>query len=393
MNRKSNIFALLLTALLAVSCTESDMPAPKRPATQRVEVPVFIHTATGADGTRGVTGDPGVDADILPKHFYVFACLQTGESSWELHYVQRGENVVYDPNSNDAPESNAGDVKWTYDEENEWWQIADRGQASFNFTSTTWQSGRPEGTVVGHTYAIITEKALTWQQINQIYTLYASEGTPATGVTPYTEGKPNLLKKENITTDPNTAIQQALLTFGADWTSKDFRHLYSTPHRHTTVDHNSIRYGDIQWREKPKDDDGTAAGGKGLVSGEVHLYHVAARVDFTWEVPAANQATQSVTSITVTGLPTQCCIFDPTHNPAPTGEGGTAIINTTPGNKWIGRECVYVLQPNVDAPTEGKIQYTVDKLTGTDPALTFTPTQALDPLFTGWYRIIANVEP
>lgn len=126
------------------------------------------------------------------------------------------------------------------------------------------------------------------------------------------------------------------------------------------------------------------------------LYHCAAKADFKWEVPTALQPTVSVSTITVKGLPTQLKVFEPTHNPAGDGScpllaASDAVNALTPGNKWIGREYAYVLQPpTTTSDSDGKISYGVT-FTGTHADASKQTPAATNPVFTTWYRINANI--
>ncbi len=382
---------LLLATLLAVACTENEIPSPQQPATQGVEVPIFLHTNSYADQTRSITGDPGMDkTDILPEHFYVFACLQTSASQWEVHFVKH---------TNTDKTGTSNDIHWTYNEDkplDTWWEITNTGQSKFTLQFNDYHAGLASGTVVGHIYAIVTDKPLTEGQIYQISNgkLYKDKEDSTTPI----ENNTTVTTISGLSSEDVEKIKNAAVTFGADisaggtaWTSDDYRHLYSSPANHTGVGSKDVRYGDIEVQ------DGTD-GNKTLVSGEVHLYHAAAKVDFTWEVRSDLQATTKINAVTVTNLPTQCKIFDPTHNPT-TNSNGSIGFTTNIGNQWIGRQSVYVLQPSVAAPDDtpagksGIINYTVTKNNTVSAVKDFEPTNtALSTLYTGWYRILAKVE-
>lgn len=133
------------------------------------------------------------------------------------------------------------------------------------------------------------------------------------------------------------------------------------------------------------------------------LYHCAAKVDFKWEVAAALQRTTAVSTITLSGLPTQLNVFTPTQNPVGTATcplvAPTAAVHlTSPGNQWIGREYAYVLQPpTTAATTDGIITYGV---TFSNPdggsvrtAISGAKTgAATNTTFTTWYRVNAEIK-
>lgn len=127
------------------------------------------------------------------------------------------------------------------------------------------------------------------------------------------------------------------------------------------------------------------------------LYHCAAKADFKWEVPTALQPMVSVSTITVKGLPTRLKVFEPTHNP--TGDGSCPLLAAsdavnalTLGNKWIGREYAYVLQPpTTTANTDGILYYDVTFTGGHTAVSDKSTSSATNPVFTTWYRINANI--
>lgn len=131
------------------------------------------------------------------------------------------------------------------------------------------------------------------------------------------------------------------------------------------------------------------------------LYHCAAKADFKWEVATTLQPTVSVSTITITGLPTHLKVFEPTHNLVGSGScpllaTSDAVNTLTPGNKWIGREYAYVLQPPTTTSTgDGNLTYSVT-FTGRTPdeknhPAAQTTSPATNPVFTTWYRINADI--
>lgn len=129
------------------------------------------------------------------------------------------------------------------------------------------------------------------------------------------------------------------------------------------------------------------------------LYHCAAKADFKWEVANALQPAVSVSTITLNGLPTQLKVFEPTHNPdSPTGScpllaASNAVNTLTPGNKWLGREYAYVLQPpTTTSDSDGKISYDVTFTGGHTTVSDQTTSPATNPVFTTWYRINADIQ-
>ncbi len=139
-----------------------------------------------------------------------------------------------------------------------------------------------------------------------------------------------------------------------------------------------------------------------LTCSTVKLYHVAAKVDFTWEIPSSLRSTVEMEKIECSALPTTCKVFVPTDNPAGTGTSlviaPTTLSASTPanyvneGNKWIGRAYAYMLQP----PSPGAVSYTVTfGGTGQRPTsagMITPPTATYNTTFTGWYRVVADVK-
>lgn len=131
------------------------------------------------------------------------------------------------------------------------------------------------------------------------------------------------------------------------------------------------------------------------------LYHCAAKADYKWEVDESLIPGVTIRSLTLSGLPTQLRVFEPTHNPSgattcPLLAASGAVNALTPGNQWIGREYAYVLQPpTTTSSADGQIPYNVT-FAGRTPAeknnVSSTTLPATNPVFTTWYRINADIK-
>ncbi len=176
----------------------------------------------------------------------------------------------------------------------------------------------------------------------------------------------------------------------SSFTSDKLKDIYSTP----TNDHST---------PVASTDNGIIVGNdETLTCSTVKLYHVASKVDFTWEIPASLRKTVELEKIECTDLPTTCKIFEPTNNP--TGTGTSLVIapeslkSSSPanyindGNKWLGRAYAFMLQP----PSPGTINYTVTfggKALRQNTNGSITPSSdAYSNIYTGWYRVIADVQ-
>lgn len=118
--------------------------------------------------------------------------------------------------------------------------------------------------------------------------------------------------------------------------------------------------------------------------------HVAALVDFQWDVNPAQPADRGVRALLVRAPLTTGYLFRPSANEA-TFPASTqplpVVAATTPANRRYGRAAVYVLQP-----AGARLDYTLTTEAGattTDHALTAQPADAgeVDPAYAAWYKI------
>ena len=336
----SPILSLLLVILTLSACS-SDDGADVRNVT--IDIPVDIYTASAEVSSRAADqGDPGNDATLkAPLYLYVYAYVSENNGS-DYELLTKTETI-----------SEADlDASWTLqdaDTKNERWHKNVR---------LTFQITREFNNDIGKSrvYAVASRTPLT--------------GLPA-DVSAYT------------TTDALEAITLDLSSL----TSEQLKDIYSTPARDRSTPAVSTDNGVI------------VSNGKTLTCSTVKLYHVAAKMDFTWEIPSTLRKSTEIQQIACTGLPSTCKVFVPTDNPAgtatsvviaPAAQNPANVLNE--GNKWIGRACAYVLQP----PSPATVNYTVafggsGSRANTSGSIT-PPTDTYNTTFTGWYRVVAEVK-
>lgn len=373
---------ILLPTLLFVACA-GDVEEPVVEASEPVvlSIPISVYdVASPLTADSRTTGDPGVMEDLpAPTQLYIWVDLVNEAGEKCLYYVAPPS----DP-ANWTREGTGTDRRWVR-------QIT---------------APIPEGLKLKNAstlqfYIIATHgNELPESLITGVNGHFGSWGT--NGVTTYTGDL--------------SALQNAVVNLNGWENSNALQHstalgnLYSTP---LALMGNG-------------NDDATAAGisapnallnngtytvirdGENTSLVEVHptrLYHCAAKADFKWEVATALQPDVSVESITVTDLPTQLRVFQPTHNPAPTADASTYyscrllgtgdVVNTVnDGNRWIGRRYAYVLQPpTTTSGDDGRLTYDVTFTGGRTAVTDRSSSPATNPVFTTWYRINANIRP
>ena len=334
MKKITNILTALLMALSLVGCSSDDEPTTREVT---LTIPVDIYSSNVEVTSRAAEqGDPGNDVVFeKPLYLYIYACVKESGDTYEL----LTKTIV--PAAENADDS---DNKWTLqgkDTNDERWHK--------DINVTFKMSGELAGNEGdSRVFAIASRDDLS----KVLPTTYTSSTTKST-------------------------VEAMTLDF-ASFTSEQLKNIYSTP------------LGDTKNGVIANNDDV-------LTCSTVKLYHVAAKVDFTWEVASSLYGTTELASIQCTGLPTTCKIFEPTANP--TGTGTSLVLGASTDNpvnaagmdnKWIGRAYAFMLQP----PTDGKINYTVTFGGSASRAAvngSITP-QTLNTTYTGWYRVIATVE-
>ena len=354
MNNIGKMTVGLLMALTFVGCSSDDDEQPGQEVT--LTIPIEIYSANpevqSSDAkTRVSQGDPGNDVVFKePLYLYIYACVYEKDGSNTSKYELLTDTIG--PVSSGEDDSK---TKWTLKEE--------------DTQDEHWEKN------VAVTFKIDKTFDAT-QGVSRVYAIASRVHLGVGG-------------KKVLPTN-YTSVEAMTLDLSA-FTSDELKDIYSTPLGDTnngvitSTTNNNVTT---------------------LTCSAVRLYHVAAKVDFTWEVASKIQSTTELASITCTGLPTTCKVFEPTNNPTGTGScivlgtSNSSSTSTTPspsdpvnevnaGNKWLGRAYAFMLQP----PT-GEISYIV-KFGGTsgrnEKSASIKPTK-LNDKFTGWYRVIATVE-
>lgn len=381
-----HIILILIAAAFQAACTnDAEQPAPQRVV---LSLPIAVcETPTDDAALRDgrSTGDPGVSPLLpAPTFLYIWIDMTDGSSQRRLCFTKE-DNI--------APSN---------------WQ-------EFTDVIHRWECRRllelPEGI------------ALKDGTTLQIYAI-ASQDDLSTNITALntplglTGELPQIV---DYTAARLAALQSATFDL-ASWCDTDaathsraLGNLYSTPLALMGNGNADATAAGITTDELLKNGTYTVVNNGGTMRlEEVHptrLYHCAAKADFKWEVPANLQPGVKVQSITLTGLPTQLRVFEPTHNPALGGDhtacscpllGASttdpAPVNIlTPGNQWLGREYAYVLQPPTTVSTaDGILSYDVT-FTGRTPDSKNTlnglsSPAATNPVFTTWYRVSADIQ-
>ena len=366
-----NISLTLLAVLALAGCTSDEVERLERTVT--MTIPIEVYSSNNEVTSRAASqGDPG-NAVVFeqPLYLYVYACVGETDASSKATYELLYKEFVH-PSKSGQTVDDYSPYNWTLvdeDTKNERWTK----DVDVTFKISTALTGE------SRVFAIASRDDLS-KVLSKTYTNNSSQ----TG------------------TDLRSNVEAMTLNL-SDFTSAQLRDIYSTPLDDTnngvitsTTNNNNVTT---------------------LTCSTVRLYHVAAKVDFTWEVASDKQSTTELASITCTGLPTTCKVFEPTENPTQDGSGnptntGTCLVlgtksssstSTTPspsdpvnevnaGNKWLGRAYAFMLQP----PSTGEINYTV---TYSDSANKKATTSSITPdqttyskVFTGWYRVVATVE-
>ncbi len=340
MKKKTNILMALLFALALAACS-SDEEATMQEVT--LTIPIEIYSSNAEVTSRAASqGDPGNDVVFeQPLYLYVYACVKEKDAFGNEDYELLTKTIV--PAS--AGEDNSQD-EWTLEEK--------------DTKSELWKKN------VDVTFKINKELAGDVGD-SRVFAIASRDDL---------SGK---LPADYDDSTPKSTVEAMTLDLSG-FTSEQLKNIYSTPL-------NDTNNGVIT--------SSTNGSVVTLTCSTVRLYHVAAKVDFTWEVASALQPSTELATITCTGLPTTCNVFEPTDNPS--GNGTSLVLGTTgaantvnEANKWLGRAYAFMLQP----PTDGKINYTVTfGGSASRPAVTTSITPAtLNDTYTGWYRVIATVE-
>ena len=352
-----------LALQLFAACSDDDTTQEMQTVT--MTIPIEVYSSNNEVTSRAASqGDPGNDVVFeQPLYLYVYACVgekdqsnkdQSNTDTYELLYKE----FVHP--------SKSGQTVDDYSPYN--WTLVDEDTKNERWTKD-----------VDVTFKIST--ALTGD--SRVFAIASRDDLSSKFTTKYSASQTGTDLKSTV-----EAMTLDLSTF----TSAQLRDIYSTPLGDknngviTSTTNNNVTT---------------------LTCSTVRLYHVAAKVDFTWEVASDKQSTIELASITCTDLPTTCKVFEPTDNPTTDDSGnatntGTCLVlgaskdnpvnEVNAGNKWLGRAYAFMLQP----PTGGKISYKVTyggSANKTETTSSITPDQTTySKVFTGWYRVVATVE-
>ena len=349
-----------LALQLFAACSDDDTTQEMQTVT--MTIPIEVYSSNNEVTSRAASqGDPG-NAVVFeqPLYLYVYACVGETDASSNATYELLYKEFVHP--------SKSGQTVDDYSPYN--WTLVDEDTKNERWTKD-----------VDVTFKITA--ALTGD--SRVFAIASRDDLSSKFTTKYSASQTGTTLKSDV---------EAITLGLSDFTSDQLKDIYSTPLGDTN---NGVI--------KSTTNNNVTT----LTCSTVRLYHVAAKVDFTWEVASTLQSTTELASITCTGLPTTCKVFEPTNNPTGTGScivlgtSNSSSTSTTPspsdpvnevnaGNKWLGRAYAFMLQP----PSTGEINYTVTyggsgNKTATTSSITPDKT-TYSKVFTGWYRVVATVE-
>ena len=343
-----HVICIVATAFALVACSSDNDNMTNAARTVTLTIPVEIYSGHEemTDTRAASQGDPGTTVDFkAPLYLYIYAYITEGDgSSHEL----LAQTFTY---NTDTEASGA-------------WTLKDAGTAN-----ERWQKN------VRVTFTLSSS-------------FYDELGKSRVFAVASRRDISSLLPNDASAAATVFGTMDSFKSYTLDFSSikgDELKDIYSTPYNDHTTPYASTDNGLIVGADNT------------LTCSNVKLYHVAAKVDFTWQVASELQNSTAVASITCAGVPTTCKVFEPTANPT------TAITNclvlgaaadnpafeVNAGNKWLGRAYAYMLQP-----ADGSISYTVtySGSAGKETtSKTFVPASP-NTVFTGWYRIVANVK-
>lgn len=274
-----------LTILLATSCADNDA------LRATVQMPVSLVLPAEAIETRALPGDPGTwEKFNQPKHLYLFVVLQ-GNLDGVTNAV--GIFQEYQPLNGS------------------WVKTAVNGDSVYKYAGNI-QVNIPEGDrTQGAVYAATSYTPLTLDNAPTEGTSYASWDAAINAV-------------KAVTFTP------------ADY--DNLQDIYSSPYNLKIDDDNNQHtpdnyYGTVQ----------DVASAQPNVD-NLMLFHVAAKVDFLWNVADNAQSVISLTEMTVNGLSRTGYLFRPNENGVPAHDATyTRVIPINIGNQWDGRAYFYAI--------------------------------------------------
>ena len=275
-----------LTILLATSCSDNDA------LRATVQMPVSLVLPAEAIETRALPGDPGTwEKFNQPKHLYLFVVLQ-GNLDGAANAV--GIFQEYQPLNGS------------------WVKTAVNGDSVYKYAGNI-QVSIPEGDrTQGAVYAATSYTPLTLDNAPTEGTSYASWDAAI-----------NAIKAVTFTPADYNNLQD----------------IYSSPYNLKIDDDNNQHtpdnyYGTVQ----------DVASAQPNVD-NLMLFHVAAKVDFLWNVADNAQSVISLTEMIVNGLSRTGYLFRPNENDVPTNDAATytRAIPINIGNQWDGRAYFYAI--------------------------------------------------
>ncbi|MDO4497028.1 MAG: hypothetical protein Q4B58_04225 [Bacteroidales bacterium] len=345
-----NYIFILFVLLGVVSCDQQEGDdIAQTPVTLKLDLAIPFD---GNADSRAM-GDPGVEETFLrPTRLWVFLAVE-----------QKTERYVYSVSFNMA------ENKWNLSEDN----------LSFSFESE--KSCHFEGldfakNPVIRAYLIASHDPFSFSQ---------------NLVSPAADGQ--------VTVQKITEEQLTRLTINAYNGSKyvSLRDVYSTPYNlnKNGKDMNvsgGTYYGTVDIT------------GSRTITLKESLYHVAAKVDFQWNVESSNAQPNVAKSILIKNAPAVGYAFRPTERPSSSkfysklllgeeeAEDSSDAVAVNPGNQWSGRACTYMFQPGwleykfttVNNEAEGGYHGTADP-----DELVHGETA---DIFASWYKINISIK-
>ena len=304
------LLIVAITATIFTACINEDTDAYND---GRVTMPVRL--SIPATNVTRTPGDPGLAEGInLPLHAYIFVVIgytSSGSTTYTYYY----RHILLDESKwsdlltwNGTEPQSFGDAYYEY-----------RGNITF-----TLPAQRTEGRV----YAAVSCKPIAFTE-------------------PTTDPE-DFHITSSITEEDIKKLKVDFTEGGNPYSANtDLRDVYSTPSDYTISGNYYGTINDISERVPNLD---------------LHLYHVAARLDILWNVTEDQQTNVKLSDMRLTGLKYKdCYIFQPTMN---VGAGtSTHTLDGPvfdPGNQWYGRHCFYIIPYRVTDAAESYYPFTVE---------------------------------
>ena len=295
------IFVLMLaTSVVLTGCRE-----PVEPTQRQLQLQFLIPVdAAPPVGRRKVMGDPGTSEMLsLPRYAYMFVVIKKKDGTYELRTVVNED--LYEGKSGDSEvwervDTDGGDVIY---------------RCIFNLIDETLAPTTISTIEYARVYAAMSKLPLQ---------LKTSDGTVITdGTTVYSDRIP----------EDEAGIRDIRFTV-TDELQAELQNIYSTPYNHTT---GGKYYASL-------------VVGREVMSGQVQLYHTAAKVDLQWDVPYEEHVNLQIAGIREKNLfKGDSYLFRPLENvraPFTASDGYTptdSITGDQPATWWAGRTHFYTI--------------------------------------------------